>query len=48
MCRKDSYICGFHFIGGNVPTEEYPVRYPLQQMQIKYVVPLKFCLVFTS
>ena len=24
VCRKDSYICGFHFIGGNGPTEEYP------------------------
>ena len=28
MCRKDSYICGFHFIGGNGPTEEYPDPIP--------------------
>ena len=28
VCRKDSYICGFHFIGGNGPTEEYPDPIP--------------------
>lgn len=28
VCRKDSYICGYHFIGGNGPTEEYPDPIP--------------------
>ena len=43
VCLKDSYICGFHFIGEMDQQRNILIRYPLQQMQIKYVVPLKFC-----
>lgn len=28
VCRKDSYICGFHFIGENGPTKENPNPIP--------------------
>ena len=28
VCQKDSYICGFHIMGGNGPTEEYPDPIP--------------------
>jgi hypothetical protein len=28
VCRKDSYICGFHFIGQNGPTADYPDPIP--------------------
>jgi hypothetical protein len=24
VCRKDSYICSIHFVGGNGPTKENP------------------------
>ena len=28
VCRKDSYICGFHFIGKDGPTKENPNPIP--------------------
>ena len=24
MCKKDSYVCSLHFVGGNGPTEVDP------------------------
>ena len=35
VCRKDSYICGFHFIGEHGPTAENPDPIPATANDVK-------------
>ena len=44
VCKKDSYICGIHFIGGHGPTDDNPNPIPATASTEKVSCDSQMCL----